>query len=202
MPRRLPDLRDQKFGRLTVIGKGEPRKGRSTWLCACECGTHVVIEHTNLNRTHTKSCGCWKREQQTRHGMHDSPEYHTWESMWYRCTNPNAKFWHIYGGKGVRVCDRWRDFPSFYDDMGPRPTLQHSIERVRSSGNYEPGNCKWATPTEQSNNTSRNIYIEHQGETLTTAQWARKLNLNVNTLRNRIKRGWTLDRALVKPAIR
>jgi hypothetical protein len=129
--------------------------------------------------------------------MHDSPEYSVWEGMHYRCSNPNAAYWHIYGGKGVSVCARWRDFANFYADMGPRPSTQYSIERLESSGDYEPGNCVWATPREQSNNTTRNVFITHQGETLTIAQWARKLNLVSGTLRNRLKRGWSLERVLL-----
>lgn len=128
-------------------------------------------------------------------------EYRTWEAMIARCENPKNSRYPIYGGRGITVCDEWRcDFSRFLADLGPKPSPQHSLDRIDNSLGYYPGNCRWATRLEQANNHRDNRRIEYKGETLTLAQWAKRLNLPYHTLKNRTGRlGWSPDRAFNEP---
>ena len=120
--------------------------------------------------------------------------------MVQRCTNPNNHKWPRYGGRGITVCERWRTYENFLADMGPRPAGMTLDRYPNNDGNYEPGNCRWATPTEQQNNTSFNKFVTVEGERLTYAQAARKALLNRGTIRDRISRGWDAERAFTTPA--
>lgn len=131
------------------------------------------------------------------HGMCESPAYRSWAGIIQRCTNPKCKAWESYGGRGITVCERWLKFENFFADMGPRaPDL--SIERIDVNGNYEPGNCKWATKKEQYNNKRNTRLLTHQGETATMSEWARRCGLEPTTLLTRMERGWSVERALTK----
>lgn len=143
-----------RFGRITIIA--ERATGSLRVLGRCDCGAEKLFFLNNLRQGTTKSCGCLLRELITarnlRHGMTESPEFETWIGILQRCTNPNAAAYANYGGRGITVCERWRDsFENFYADMGPRPEGL-SIDRIDNDGNYEPGNCHWATPMEQRHN--------------------------------------------------
>jgi hypothetical protein len=127
-----------------------------------------------------------------------SPTYHSWASMVQRCTNPRRTFYHRYGGRGISVCKRWLEFQNFLLDMGERPH-NTSLERKDVDGNYNKANCIWATPEMQMNNTSRNILVTIGSRTQSVAMWVRELELNVNTVRARIRKWGDPYKALTHP---
>ena len=134
------------------------------------------------------------------HGLTNTPEYNVWVDMIRRCTKPNRQNYKNYGGRGIRVCKRWLDsFPKFYEDMGARPSPKHQVERKDNEGNYEPGNCIWATPKEQANNRRSNTYIYINGETKTISQWCEQYGIATSTFINRIKAGGKGDYLISKP---
>jgi hypothetical protein len=196
-----------RYGRLTIIQRAPSRPpSRATrWLCRCDCGTEKVIEARNFRGGYTQSCGCLQKDVQakrmTRHG--DSPhrgysrEYAAWMNMKARCYNPDTPGYHRYGGRGIAVCGEWRnDFAAFLRDVGRRPSSAHSLDRVNGDGNYEPSNCRWATPGQQLNNTSRNRRLTLGAETMSVAQWSRHLNLSTRTISDRLRKGWPTERVL------
>lgn len=153
------------FCRLTVLGEAPVKNGHSQSLCRCTC--EVVRSYTNkeLRSGKAKSCGCLRADKArllaTKHGhagnaekgRRPSSEYSTWLQMWRRCTTPSNKGYRLYGARGIGVCDRWKNFETFLADMGPRPSTRHSIDRFpNNDGNYEPGNCRWATASQQMSN--------------------------------------------------
>lgn len=195
------DISGRRFGRLVTI-KYLPDAGRrGGWLCKCDCGSTMTTEGDNLRSGRTKSCGCLMREltskRATKHGMHKSSEYDCWNAIRSRCNNPkNIGFAH-YGGRGIRVCDRWQnDFPAFFADMGKKPSKEHSIERIDTNGNYEPGNCRWATKFQQANNYRRTHRLTLNGVTRGATEWARIIGISAYTIIHRIQRGWSHEKAL------
>lgn len=149
------------FGFWAVIERGKPNHV----LCRCRCGVEKWVHISNLTSGKTLSCGCDKHrkasENLTKHGMFGTPTYSTWSSMMTRCFNKNSKSFNNYGGRGVSVCDRWKKFEHFLEDMGEKPNKGISIERINNNGNYEPGNCVWATAKEQNRNR-RNTKLSEQ----------------------------------------
>jgi hypothetical protein len=150
------------FHRLTIIDTAEAFKRSGTrFLCRCECGNERVVKQSHLRAETIKSCGCLISEitakRNASHGKSKTRIYNIWASMKARCFNPKKDKYKYYGGRGVTVCERWRNsFENFLADMGEPPSARHSIDRINNDGNYEPSNCRWATPLEQAHN-KRNI---------------------------------------------
>ena len=160
------NITNKKFSRLTAI-KFSSKKGRQHyWLFLCDCGNKVTAKKNHVIAGKIRSCGCLKVEETikrfTTHGLTGIPEHNIWFGMKDRCNNPNHHARKNYGGKGIKVCERWMDFANFYSDMGPRPSPKHSIDRVNNDGDYEPGNCKWATMKEQNAPGRRRKAIRRQ----------------------------------------
>jgi len=158
MGKRL-DLTGQKFGRLTVIKLIRINKHRKpVWLCQCKCGNKTEVAGTNLKSGNTQSCGCLYEDIAITHGMCGTATYDSWASMKNRCNNPNDPSYKNYGGRGIKVCERWQKFENFFEDMGVKPK-KLTIERTDNDGNYGPENCTYATRQEQSRN-SRNTKLD------------------------------------------
>jgi hypothetical protein len=194
------NLLGQKFTRLTVISENPTRNifGRIRWDCICDCGNKTVVTSYRLTSGHTRSCGCLQIEVRTIHGMSCMPEYNLWYSMVKRCINPNDHAYHNYGGRGITVCDRWlNSFEAFCQDMGPRPSPDHSIERKENDKGYYKNNCKWATKIEQANNRRNNVFYRYNGEQLTIPEISRRTGINKWTLEDRIdKMNLSIDQAV------
>ncbi len=203
------DLIGKRFGRLTVIALGHSAGGKRYWSCSCDCGQDCVIVGSRLRRGETQSCGCLQRElmssRMIKHGNarkgSKTPTYKSWMHMIRRCTDSNNNRYQHYGERGIAVCDKWRhSFDVFLADMGERPTAKHSIDRHPDpNGNYEPGNCRWATSEEQQNNKRNNRCLTFNGRTLTITQWARELGVSPKPLYDRVRRGWTAEKTLTQP---
>jgi len=158
------DIGGRRFGNLVVKNRAGTNKSRNMqWNCICDCGNHAVITGRALRSGHTISCGCARVTKliarSIRHGECKrgkwTPEYQAWRALTQRCNDPNATNYSYYGGRGIRVCERWAKFENFLADVGRKPTPNHSIDRINVDGNYEPSNCRWATKAEQSINTRR-----------------------------------------------
>ena len=176
--------------------------GRPTVLCRCECGTERAVREYYIRTGRSVCCGCSRMENFTRttHGHAPSfkctPEYECWSGIWKRCTNPKTRSFKWYGARGIKVCERWGQFENFLKDMGLKPSPKHTIERKDNNGDYEPGNCVWATSEENMSNKRTSVFLEYNGERLTVARWARKIGISQFTLYNRRRRGWPVEQIL------
>lgn len=191
---------------ITVVGFSHRTSKNAFWECTCSCGKNIKLTSVEFRRRY--SCGCRKAEalalRATTHGLSKTKEYSIWKSMKRRCKPGNSTYsfaYRWYGAKGIRVCQRWIDsFPHFMEDMGPIPESSNSIDRIDNNGNYEPGNCRWASSEDQANNTSRNIFIEFSGESKTVAQWSREIGVKAPLVYGRLRANWPGIEALTAPA--
>ena len=205
---RLLDMTGKTFGRLTVIDRDGTRL-RGYWNCKCLCGKTSVVSGSSLRKGTTVSCGCYHREICTKHGEFSggskkaTPEYLAWTQMLDRCRNENHPHFHHYGGRGIKVCEQWQSFMNFLKDMGRRPSAQHELDRFpNNNGDYAPGNCRWATRTQQCRNTRVNRMITLDGVTLCLTEWAERQNLKIGTIYRRLRLGWSIEKALLTACTR
>lgn len=182
------------------------------FLCRCDCGRERTAQLNHLVSGRIKSCGCWARDFNTidkrTHGetagannRNRTPEYRCWRHMKHRCENQNDQSYADYGGRGIAVCEEWRaSFETFLNDMGRRPSDDHSIERIDNNGPYRPSNCRWAVRGEQAKNKRSNHRVTHEGVTLTLGEWAKRAGIKQQTLSRRLgSMGWSPERALTQP---
>ena len=195
------DLAGMKFNRWTVIEKVGKEAQGIVWMCRCDCGTEKTVSGGNLRSGLSKSCGCWNLEQvrsAKKHGMSKSPEFKVWKLMRNRCNNTDSPDYPRWGGRGIRVCPRWdASFSDFYADMGPRPDGT-SIERMDNNGNYDPGNCKWATDEEQAHNKRNNRVLVGMGKTQLLCDWAKETGISASLLHYHLKQGKTMDEIIAR----
>lgn len=197
-----------RFGALVVVARDVEGERLRRALVRCDCGEIRKVYRCHLTAERTTSCGCRKsasisakrsRHGGARHGNR-APEYGVWKGIVARCCNPSIRNFHRYGGRGITICDRWRnDFAAFLADVGERPSKEHSIDRIDNARGYEPGNCRWATRVEQASNTRANVFVSAHGESLTIATWARRAGIPAPTINRRLSRGWSPERAVSEP---
>ncbi len=194
----------QRFDRLVVMRRDHGRH----WLCVCDCGKERVARQDHLKTAKIRSCGCFHDESARRARIHgfarkgkQRGEYKSWLGAVRRCTVASAPDWHNYGGRGISICKRWAEsFEAFLADMGRRPGLGYSIDRIDNDGNYEPGNCRWATVTDQVRNRRCTVRLVFNGESLTIPEWAERIGVRKQSLYSRRAMGWPVERMLTEPA--
>ena len=193
------DLTGQTFGDLTAIKiAGMSAQGKTLWECQCSCGKNTVVDISKLRNGHTRSCGCLKYKASFKHGyatreLHSKrlKEYGVWEAMRQRCQNSNNKAYKNYGGRGIQVCQRWNSFKLFLQDMGARPSSQHTLERIHNDQDYCPSNCKWATRKEQQRNRRGLHLLFFRGQLRCLVEISELCGVPYETLRYRIRK-WGL----------
>jgi hypothetical protein len=206
------NLVGNKFGRLTVI-KLHHIKGGSYWLCKCDCGKKSIVYVGDLRSNHTKSCGCLHLEKiesgcNFKHGLEGTRFYGIWSKILRRIRNKNCKEYKYYGGRGIKVCEKWLDFTGFRDDMY-QSYLQHckefgekntTINRIKNENDYYYANCEWSTLQEQSENKRTSIYISYNGETMLAKKACKIAGIGYHTFYNRLKLlKWTPEKSISKP---
>ena len=198
MKRVAPKMVGKQYGEL-VVESFEYRGGASFLFCKCSCGNTTVVSQGNLNNGHTKSCGC--RKGSAIHGMSKTPLYSVWSGIKSRCYDKNNVKYHLYGGRGIAVCDEWlNDFKKFHDDMcsGYKTGLQ--IDRRNNDKGYSKANCHWVTSGVNSKNRRTSLFVIYNGKKVYMADLADKSAVDYGTLKYRIKAGWDVNRAVTEPA--
>lgn len=197
-----------KYKRLLVTGLAFKKSGVYYWNCVCDCGNKIISNGSNLTSGSTKSCGCFKIDSvklaKTKHGHKSggkgSVEYNAWRSMKSRCESDRPREFKHYKFRGIKVCDRWiNSFENFLKDMGPKPSILHSIDRINNDGNYEPSNCRWATLIEQANNRSSSRFVTLNGERMSQFSASKKLGFHPSLISRRMSNGITGDKLFEKP---
>lgn len=186
------DLSGKRFGRLIAGERMTSPTGKSYWICECDCGNSKAVLGESLRNGKTKSCGCFRKES-TRasfsvHGKCKSAEYQSWQGMHSRCSNINNQAYWRYGGRGIKVCSRWSSFANFYADMGDKPSVDMSIDRIDNDLGYSPENCRWATDSEQSRNKHNTLIVTYKGTSIPVADLADYLKVNYHTFYDRLNK--------------
>lgn len=195
-----PQLIGTKFGRWTVENfSGTDDNYMRHWWCRCDCGVQRIVKEQRLTGGTSQSCGCLARAKVTKHGLSTSGIYRRWWAMMNRCYLSTSRSFHRYGGRGIKVCERWHDFESFLADMGLPPNPAAQLERTNNNGNYEPGNCIWATAKEQQRNRSTNRHVVFSGKSITVAEAAEISGVKYFTLLRRLNQGLTAHDAMTRP---
>jgi len=192
-----------------VIERASDRKSSVPyWRCICTCGAELVVRRDHLESGQLcRKCGLDKADKArlanprpVKHGLTKTQEYWIWAGMKSRCGNSKNPNYPNYGGRGIRVCDKWNaDFMAFLNDVGPRPSPGHSLDRIDNDLGYQPGNVKWATRSEQQNNRRANRIVEYDGRRMTLCQAIKASGLSNSAVRNRLYNGWSVERALSEP---
>lgn len=198
------DLTGQRFGYLVALHReGHLRRRFALWRCRCDCGQEIVCRTDKLRAGRRKACAInghrWMWAKFGGLAVKFPSEYRSWAGAHDRCKNKKRRGYKNYGGRGIKVCARWSSFALFLDDLGPKPTLKHTIERNDVNGHYEPGNCRWATKAEQMRNLRRFVYVEYDGQRMLLLDVVAKLGLNRSVVFGRLKMGWSLDESLSAP---
>ncbi len=194
----------QKFGRWTTISETRIYDDRAAWLCRCDCGKERTVIVKSLMNGISKSCGCLSRQitsvKNRTHGKSRTTTHDTWCGMIQRTEDKKCRSYPNYGGRGIKICRRWREsFEAFLQDMGEKPKGK-SIDRFPDNdGDYEPRNCRWATPKEQMRNTRANTHLTHNGRTATLSEWAEITGICIQTICTRLRRKWPISRVLTEP---
>lgn len=191
------DITGQVYGKLKAI-----RYTGKNWEFLCQCGNTTFSTSYKVRSGHTKSCGCARSEANAgfKHGMAYSDENKVWCGIKTRCFNPNRKDWKNYGGRGISMCERWlHNFEAFFEDMGRRPSKNHSIERKDNSGDYTPENCIWTTSYVQGQNKRNNCKLTVGGITKKLKEWSKQTGIGFTTLQQRICKGWTPEEVVGVP---
>lgn len=202
---RVKNLTGVIFGKLTVIEVAGKIDHRVVWKCKCECGNVVEVRSSALVQGKKTHCGCSsdviRSEAATVHGqsVNKTPTYRSWVAMRQRCNDKNCCHYPDYGERGITVCERWNSFENFLVDMGPRPDGTTLDRFPDVNGNYEPGNCRWATSRQQSRNRRNSLYLTIDGEKKMMIDWAVQYGINHVTVFGRLKRGWSHEDAIKKP---
>lgn len=202
MPKQRQDLTARRFGRLVAIRETRVvrRRGQSDvyWACRCDCGNETETRSANLKSGATKSCGCLQKERtgnsRRTHGMRRTPEYMAWTDMKTRCGNPNDKGFVNYGARGIQC--KFKTFEEFFEDVGRRPSKNHSIDRIENNGHYEPGNVRWVRRAAQNRNRRNTLTLCYMGSDRPLGEWAEIFGVSYHMLHKRIKRGWTPEEIL------
>lgn len=194
MGRQYKDISGQKFGRLTALHRIHNTKGRTKWLCVCDCGNIKEVLQGHLSSGHTNSCGCSHIE----HGKCDTRLYYIYDNIKQRCSNANHPDYPNYGARGIKICDeRLHDFQAFYEwamSNGYKDNL--TIDRINNNGNYEPNNCRWVDRKQQARNRRSNRNFTINGETHCLSEWCEIYNVDYSTVQSRLNIGYSIESAL------
>lgn len=204
---RVTAMAGKRFGAITVIRQLPSKTGKTgvaaMWECRCDCGVTFSRSGGNIRLSGDRaSCGCKRGVRRRTHGKAGTRVHSIWMGMHRRCNVPTNPSFPQWGGRGIKVCRRWKSFASFYKDMGDPPTDKHTIDRIDNDGNYTPKNCRWATRAQQSTNKRNTIFLTFRGKTKCLSEWAKEVGLSRGAIRARLRKGWSVRKALGTPRLR